>query len=100
MHYPTRTYPFTRLRRTRSKSGLRAMVAETAVLKSDLIQPVFVKENLSGIEPIAAMPGINRFGLDSINSEIGDIVALGIRSIAIFPVVDENKKDTAGSEAI
>ena len=59
-----RTFPDTRMRRIRKSSGLREMLAETNLSKSDLIQPIFIKENLSGTEEIKTMPGINRIGLN------------------------------------
>ena len=83
-----RTFPDTRMRRIRKSSGLREMLAETNLSKSDLIQPIFIKEDLSGNEAIKTMPGINRIGLDILNDEIGKIVELGIKSIAVFPVIN------------
>lgn len=67
--------------------------------KNDLIQPVFVKEGLSDKEPIESMPGIFRFGEDYVLKEIEEINQLGIRAIAIFPVIDPSKKDSKGTEA-
>tara|TARA_B100001029_G_scaffold54693_1_gene44038 strand:- start:65 stop:973 length:909 start_codon:yes stop_codon:yes gene_type:complete len=69
------------------------------VTKNDLIQPVFVKEGLSDKEPIESMPGIFRFSEDSVLKEIEEINQLGIRAIAIFPVIDPSKKDSKGTEA-
>ena len=94
-----RTFPETRMRRIRKNSGLREMLAETNLSKTDLIQPIFIKEDLSGAEAIKTMPGINRFGLDILNDEVGKIVDLGIKSIAVFPVINEEKKDESGSQA-
>jgi len=94
-----RTFPDTRMRRIRKSSGLREMLAETNLSKSDLIQPIFIKENLSGTEEIKTMPGINRIGLDILNDEVGKIVDLGIKSIAVFPVINEEEKDETGSQA-
>ena len=45
------------------------------------------------------MPGIYRFGADSVLKEIEEINQLGIRAIAIFPVIDPSKKDSKGTEA-
>ena len=87
------------MRRIRKNSGLREMLAETNLSKTDLIQPIFIKEDLSGAEAIKTMPGINRFGLDILNDEVGKIVDLGIKSIAVFPVINEEKKDENGSQA-
>ena len=95
-----RNFPSTRLRRLRKSANLRAMLAETQLTVSDLIQPIFIKENLSGRETIKTMPGIDRLGLDIINEEIDDIVQTGIKSVAVFPVIEESKKDETGSQAI
>ena len=94
-----RTFPETRMRRIRKNSGLREMLAETNLSRTDLIQPIFIKEDLSGAEEIKTMPGINRLGLDILNDEVGRIVDLGIKSIAVFPVINEEKKDETGSQA-
>ena len=94
-----RTFPDTRMRRIRKSSGLREMLAETNLSKSDLIQPIFIKENLEGREAIKSMPGINRLGLDILNDEIKQIIDLGIKSVAVFPVINEEKKDETGSQA-
>ena len=75
------------------------MLAETNLTKADLIQPIFIKEDLKGKEPIKTMPGINRFGMDVLIDEIKKIVDLGIKSIAVFPVINEDKKDSIGSQA-
>ena len=94
-----RNFPSTRLRRLRKSANLRAMLAETHLTVSDLIQPIFIKENLSGREAIETMPGIDRLGLDIVNEEIDDIIQTGIKSVAVFPVIDESKKDETGTQA-
>ena len=76
------------------------MVAEVNLSVDDLIQPIFIKENLSGTEDIKSMPEIKRFGLDVLNEEIEELVSLGIKSVAVFPVIEESKKDAAGLEAL
>jgi porphobilinogen synthase len=86
------------MRRIRKSSGLRDMLAETTLSKSDLIQPIFIKESLKGTEEIKSMPGINRLGLDILDGEIEKIIDLGIKSIAVFPVIDEDKKDEKVNE--
>ena len=94
-----RSYPDTRMRRIRKTSALREMLAETTLSKADLIQPIFIKEDLKGREAIKSMPGINRLGLDILNDEIKKIIDLGIKSVAVFPVINEEKKDEIGSQA-
>ena len=95
-----RKYPNTRLRRLRRNSNLIKLVSENTINPSDLIQPIFIKENLNGTEPIESMPDIKRFDIDSALREIEEIVVSGINTIAIFPVIDPEKKDIKGSEAV
>ena len=95
----SRKYPSTRLRRLRQSESIIDLTSESMVTKNDLIQPLFVKEGLSDKEPIESMPGIFRFGEESILREIEEIDQLGIKAIAIFPVIDPSKKDSRGTEA-
>ena len=95
-----RKYPTTRLRRLRKNNSIRSLVAENVLTKDDLIQPVFVKENLTKMESIDALPGIFRHSEESIIKEIEELISLGIKAVAIFPVIDEKKKNETGSEAI
>ena len=98
--FTKRKFPSTRLRRLRSKPFIRDLVRENILTGDDLIQPLFIKEDLSGLEAIDQMPGISRFGLDSIEKEIEELMNLGIKAVALFPVINPNKKDENGSEAI
>lgn len=95
-----RKFPNTRLRRLRKNSNIIDLVSENTLTKNDLIQPVFLKENLNGHEPIESMPEVNRYGLDESLKEIQEIINCGINTIALFPVIDPDKKDDQGSEAI
>ena len=96
----SRKFPSTRLRRLRQSDSIIKLTSECGISKDDLIQPVFVKEGLIDKEPIESMPGIFRFGCESVLDEIEEIDQLGIKAIAIFPVIDPAKKDATGSEAI
>lgn len=98
--FTKRKFPLTRLRRLRSKPFIRDMVRENILTGDDLIQPLFIKEDLKGTEVIPQMPGISRFGLDSIENEIEELANLGIKSVALFPVINPDKKDEFGTEAI
>ena len=95
-----RKFPNTRLRRLRKNSNIIDLVSENTLTKNDLIQPIFLKENLNGHEPIESMPEVNRYGLDESLKEIQKIISCGINTIALFPVIDPDKKDDQGSEAI
>ena len=95
-----RKYPSTRLRRLRKNLNLIELVSETNLTSKDLIQPIFIKENFKGKEEIESMPGIFRFGLNHVLSEIEEVINAGINAIAVFPVIESSKKDEKGSEAL
>ena len=95
-----RKYPSTRLRRLRKNLNLIELVSETNLTSKDLIQPIFIKENFEGKEEIESMPGIFRFGLNHVLSEIEELINTGINAIAVFPVIESSKKDEKGSEAL
>ena len=95
-----RKYPLSRLRRLRSNQSVRDLVAENKLSIDDLIQPIFVKESIKEKEEIESLVGIFRHSEKSILKEIEELVSLGIKAVAIFPVIDEDKKDEKGSEAI
>ncbi len=95
-----RKFPNTRLRRLRRNTNLIDLVSETNLSSNDLIQPIFIKENFDGTEPIDSMPNIFRHGIDNAIKEIEDIKKSGINSIAVFPVIDSINKDSKGSQAV
>ncbi|MGA8205540.1 MAG: hypothetical protein WB812_13540, partial [Woeseiaceae bacterium] len=57
-------YPRTRLRRSRRRAALRALVAETGLGPTDLVWPVFVLEGEGRAETVASMPGVQRKSID------------------------------------
>ena len=95
-----RKYPSTRLRRLRKNLNLIELVSEINLTSKDLIQPIFIKENFEGKEEIESMPGIFRFGLNHVLSEIEELINAGINAIAVFPVIESSKKDEKGLEAL
>lgn len=84
----------------RLSSNIRDLVAEVELSTNDLIQPLFVKEDISGSEAIDSMPNIHRYGQDTILSEIEALLELNINAIALFPVIKNSKKNSTGDEAI
>ena len=94
-----RKFPNTRLRRLRSSSNILDLVSEKRLSSDDLIQPVFIKEDIDGSEEIESMPGILRHGKSVILKEVESIVRSGVKTIALFPVVNSSKKDSKGTEA-
>ncbi|MEZ4814546.1 MAG: porphobilinogen synthase [Bdellovibrionota bacterium] len=86
-----------RPRRNRSTPALRDLIAETHLKTSDFVWPVFVVEGSQKKEAIPALPGIYRWSLDLLIPQLKEALALGIRSFAFFPKVDESHKDSTGS---
>lgn len=73
-----------RLRRLRQNPALRQMLRETRLSASDLIYPMFVKEGLTGREPIPSMPGQWRHSVDSAVDLAGEAHETGVRSVLLF----------------
>jgi porphobilinogen synthase len=88
-----------RPRRNRKSEAIRSMVKETILPVSKLIYPMFLTEGSGLIIPIASMPGIYRYSLDTLLEELIEVSALGISCIALFPQYPENKKDSMASES-
>ena len=95
-----RKFPTSRLRRLRANSTLIDLVSESSISSNDLIQPLFIKENLKGTEAINSMPEILRYSKESVIDEVEDLLEHNIKTIALFPAIDLSKKDSDGTEAL
>ncbi len=92
-------FPHARLRRTRQSAFIRDMVRETQLSPEHLIQPLFVAEgDLAG--PIASMPGVSRLTMAQLVDECRALHALGIKLVALFPVIPKALKTDDGREAL
>jgi porphobilinogen synthase len=94
-----RKFPDTRLRRLRSNPSLLKITAETSLTVDDLIQPIFVKEGIKKAEAIESMPNVNRYSKEGVIDYCKSLMDLGIKAVALFPVIDFKKKDLDGIEA-
>lgn len=90
--------PQQRLRRLRKQPGLRALLTETTVSVSDLVQPLFIKEGITEPVEIASMPGQYQWPLQSIAEEAKRIHALHIPAVLLFGIPAE--KDATGSSCL
>lgn len=88
-----------RPRRLRASAALRELVAEVSVRASDLIAPYFVVEGQGQRQPIASLPGVARLSVDALLPELEQALALGIRAVMLFGVVDAARKTPAGEFA-
>ncbi len=88
-----------RPRRLRRTAALRSLVQETQVTVNDFIYPMFVMEGEGKQEEIVSMPDCYRYSLNLLLKEIVEAYALGIKAVALFPLVEEEKKDNQGTES-
>jgi porphobilinogen synthase len=86
-----------RLRRLRRTEAIREMLKENRVHASNLMAPVFVKDGAHVVEPVEAMPGINRYSVDAVSDYVGRLVDEGVRSVLLFGIPES--KDDSGSGA-
>ena len=85
-----------RPRRLRKNSIVREMIAETRVSKEMFIYPYFITKGKNIVHPIEAMPGINRFSVDTLLIDVEKGLKAGINKILLFGV-GENKFEDAHS---
>ncbi len=90
-------FPRTRLRRTRRTDALRRLVAENGLGPADLIYPLFVKDGKGAAEAVPSMPGVERRSIEGTVREAAAALELGVRAIALFPVIDASHKSADGS---
>ncbi len=76
------------------------MTTESHLSKSDLVLPIFVTESDDNPVPIPSMPEIFRWPVNLLTEKIVEWKSLGIRAFALFPHIDESKKDAKGSEIL
>lgn len=95
----TGSYPHSRLRRTRQALFVRELVRESRLVPAQLVQPLFVAEG-TDVGAVASMPGVSRLSLAQLQAEVVRLWALGIRAVALFPVVPQALKTERGEEAL
>ena len=94
-----RTFPTTRLRRNRRTEFSRRLVRETDLSTNDLIYPMFVIDGKATRQPVASMPGIERYTIDNLVVECESLCELGIPAIALFPKIEPHLKTPDGAQA-
>ncbi len=99
-NFTSSAYPFTRMRRLRTATWMRELAAETHVLPNDLVWPVFVVEGEAQKIPVNGLDGVFRYSIDVLLDEVARTYEMGIRAIAIFPVVDATDKHDDAREAL
>ncbi len=95
----TSTFPSTRLRRMRFAPSTRKLMAENTLSIDDLIYPMFIVEGQQQLQPVSSMPGVERISLDLLLKEAEQLCSLGLPAIALFPVIDSDKKSLNAEHA-
>ncbi|MGV8939339.1 MAG: porphobilinogen synthase [Allorhizobium sp.] len=89
-----------RMRRNRKADWTRRMVQENRLTVDDLIWPIFLIPGEGIIEPIDAMPGVNRMTVDKAVEAAKQAADLGIPALATFPNIDMHLRDETGSHIL
>lgn len=85
------------MRRLRRTKALRDLVRETELSPRHLVQPLFVVPGEGVREPVASMPGIERFSINEVVAEASELQASGIGAVILFGI--PSAKDELASEA-
>tara|TARA_X000000950_G_scaffold289370_1_gene412482 strand:- start:918 stop:1922 length:1005 start_codon:yes stop_codon:yes gene_type:complete len=91
-------FPYHRGRRLRRSQHIRDLVSETNLTTDDLVMPFFLKEDDDKTNT-KNLYDLKRFTIKELCIELEKIVDIGIKAIAIFPKVKDNKKTTKAEES-
>lgn len=86
------SFPARRLRRSRTHSFSRRLVAENQLTVDDLILPVFIIEGQNLRQEVPSMPGVFRLSVDMLLHDAAQFVQAGIPAIALFPCIESSAK--------
>ncbi|KAJ3063683.1 hypothetical protein HDU98_000522 [Podochytrium sp. JEL0797] len=64
---------------------------------SSLVYPVFITSEADAIEPIAAMPGVARYGVNRLAEMLRPLVDQGLQTVLLFGVPRDGKDELATS---
>ena len=89
-----------RNRRLRANESIRSLVRENHISENDFLVPLFVVEGKGIKEEISSMPNYFRHSLDTLESEVKELRALGLKSVLLFVKIEDRLKDNYAKEAI
>ncbi len=82
-----------RPRRNRKSAAIRALVQETTLHPSHLVQPLFLVDGKNKLNPIKSLPSIAQLSIDNALKEIEICMHLGVQSFILFPAVSDTLKN-------
>ncbi|MCV9943397.1 MULTISPECIES: porphobilinogen synthase [unclassified Rhizobium] len=89
-----------RMRRNRKADWTRRLVQENRLTVDDLIWPIFIVPGSGIVDPIPAMPGVNRMSIDRAVEAAREAASLGIPALATFPNIEMELRDETGSNSL
>ncbi len=89
-----------RMRRNRKADWTRRLVQENRLTVDDLIWPIFLIPGTDIVEPIPAMPGVNRITVDRAVEAAKEAADLGVPALATFPNIEMHLRDETGSNSL
>ncbi len=90
-------FPQYRPRRLRVSEGVRSLVRETHLHKSDFVLPLFLVSGEGVEKPISSLPGVFHHSVDRALRFLEPLVESGLQSVILFGLPDD--KDDEGSQA-
>ncbi|MWV60922.1 porphobilinogen synthase [Helicobacter saguini] len=90
---------FQRFRRLRLNEVSRDLVRENFLSVSDFIYPLFIVEGKGVKNEMTSMPGVFQMSIDNILKECEELLNLGIKSVLLFGIIPDSKKDEKGTAA-
>jgi porphobilinogen synthase len=83
----------------RLNPAIRSLVAETILMPTDFIAPLFINEGENIETEIASMPNYYRRSVDLTVKEVKELWTVGIKSVLLFIKCKDELKDNTGKEA-
>jgi len=76
------------------------MLQRVSLKRSDFILPVFVREGVNERREVTSMPGVYQMSVDVAMRWLTERAGEGFGAFLVFGVIDRDKKDAVGSEAL
>jgi porphobilinogen synthase len=92
-------FPQIRMRRLRSNSWIRQIIAEVHLNANDLILPIFIREP-DEKDIIESLPGVKRHTINELPKLVEKIINAGIHAVALFPCTPIELKNDKATEAL
>jgi porphobilinogen synthase len=88
-----------RPRRLRKNGLIRDAISEVNLTLKNCIQPYFLTEGGTTVDPIQGFTGVNRWGVDALSKKMEVDLEKGVKNFLLFGSTEEAHKDETGSES-